>query len=91
MKRKKLLFFIPLLIIGGGIVISLWVTDMKLSSKKDEYREKVAEMRKKNRSLEIERDRLREEDFETIRREAIRLGFIKKEERLIKFLKREAK
>lgn len=87
---KKVIIF--LFILGGFLILFyIHIDQMKLEAKRDEYKSSIENIKKNNKGLIKKRGRLKRANYETIREKATKLGFIKKEERVIRFYKPKEK
>ncbi|HAW50639.1 TPA: hypothetical protein DCX16_06800 [bacterium] len=82
--RKIIFFFIVFLSLGIVLVMSHF-RFMEFANERDKYKKALNEIKKRNAILEEERDVLKRADYETVRRKALESGFIKKNERVIRF------
>lgn len=70
-----------------GYILNLHITQMRLKAKADEYRSIIKVLQNKNELLKKKKERLIKPDYDTVREEALKLGLIKKEEKVIRFYK----
>ncbi|MEW6482030.1 MAG: septum formation initiator family protein [bacterium] len=85
---KRLVVFGIILLIASFTLIPSYVKQMRLKTKADEYTKQIEELKKRNLELTKKRDILKRADYDTIRKEATKLGLIKERERIIRFYKK---
>jgi|GEM_PF-5925454 len=86
---KRVIVFSFLTFVLGSVLVPLYITQMKLKSKRDEYKKALFSIKKTNIELAKKRDILKAASYEVIRKEAIELGLIKEGEKVIRFYKSE--
>ncbi|MDI6752523.1 MAG: septum formation initiator family protein [bacterium] len=81
----KFSFFITLFLLGGGMILMSHLNKMRLQEKRDNYQNKVWQIRKENEALRREKIELAKEDSEATKRQLRNKGFVKEGEKIIKF------
>ncbi|MEW6681098.1 MAG: septum formation initiator family protein [bacterium] len=86
---KRLVIFSIIAFVLCSILVPLHITQMRLKEKSKEYKKCFISIKKTNAGLKRERDILKKADYDMVRKEATKLGLLKEEEKIIRFLPNE--
>lgn len=70
------------------ILLPIHLEQIRLKAKRDEYIKSISKTRRENYELKKRMEMLKKADYDTIKEQATRLGFIKNGEKIIRFYKR---